>query len=121
MTIDMTEVLSRSRASLDPIVRETLTAGRTVRSRNRDGEYAVVLTGPAVVNTTHGDRIDGVADDRADWTIAVPDFTLKNVVEAGPDLDFWAPVFVTVSGSARSGSMALRTGRAIPTKARWRR
>ena len=95
MTItDMTEVLSRSRASLDPSVRDVLAQGRTVRSRNRDGEYAIVLTdNRAVVDTTGGDRIDGIADQRADWTIAVPDFTFRNVAESDPELCFYAPVF----------------------------
>lgn len=91
MTTDMTEVLARSRASLDPIVRDALTEGRTVRSRNRDGEYAIVLTDNPAFKKVF-DRVDGIADDRADWTIAVPDFTLRNLTEAGPDLDFWAPV-----------------------------
>jgi hypothetical protein len=91
MTTDMTEVLSRSRASLDPIVRDALTQGCTVRSRSRDGEYAIVLTDNPTLKEVF-DQVDGIADDRADWTIAVPDFTLRNVTEAGPDLDFWAPV-----------------------------
>lgn len=91
MTTDMTEVLFRSRASLDPTVRDALTEGRTVRSRNRDGEYAIVLTDNPAFKKSFT-RIDGIADDQADWTIAVPDFTLRNVAEAGPDLDFWAPV-----------------------------
>lgn len=91
MTATTTDMLSRSRASLDPTICEALTQGRTVRSRNRDGEYAIVLTDNPAFKKVF-DRIDGIADDLADWTIAVPDFTLRNVAEAGPDLDFWAPV-----------------------------
>jgi hypothetical protein len=94
MATEMTEALSRSRASLDPIVRDILTQGRTVRSRNRDGEYAIVLTdNRAVVDTKTSERIDGVADPVADWTIAITDFTFKNVTDSDPDLPFWAPVF----------------------------
>jgi hypothetical protein len=106
MTIDMTEVLGRSRASLDPSVRDILTQGRTVRSRNRDGEYAIILTeNRTVVDTAWGDRIDGVADDRADWTIAVTDFTFRNVAESDPDLCFYAPVFNR--GGVRAGTIAV--------------
>ena len=94
MTTDMTEVLSRSRATLDPHARGILSQGRTVRSRNRDGEYAIVLTdNRAVVNTKASERIDGIADQAADWTIVVTDFTFKNVAESDPSLLFWAPVF----------------------------
>lgn len=93
-TNDMTEVLLRSRVSLDPIVRNILTQGRTIRSRNRDGEYAIILTGnPAVVETRAGEQIDEVADGHADWTIAVPDFTFRNVSESDPETNFYAPVF----------------------------
>jgi hypothetical protein len=89
---DMTEVLSRSRAGLDPTIRDALKQGRTVRSRNRDGEYAIVLTDNPIFKklVKHG---TGIADTQADWTIVVPDFTLRNVDEADPDTLFWAPVF----------------------------
>jgi hypothetical protein len=95
---DITEQLDRSRVSLDPVIRDILTQGRTVRSRNRDGEYAIVLTDDrAVVDTKHGERLGGIADDRAEWTITVTDFTFKNVADAEangePSLYFWAPVF----------------------------
>jgi hypothetical protein len=94
-TFAMTEMLGRSRASLDPHVRDILSQGRTVRSRNRDGEYAIVLTEDHPFTQVF-DRIDGVADSRADWTIAVPGFTLNNIVQAEaagePGLDFFAPV-----------------------------
>jgi hypothetical protein len=92
---NMIEVLSRSRAGLDPIIREALEQGRTVRSRNRDGEYAIVLSGNPIF-TKRFDHVDGIADSRADWTIAVPDFTLRNVAKADengdPELWFFAPV-----------------------------
>jgi hypothetical protein len=111
MLTDMTEVLSRSRASLSPAVRDILTAGRTVRSRNRDGEYAIILTdNRAVVDGAAGERMDGIADQRADWTIAITDFTFDNVVAAPPELRFFAPVFarngdrvgtIAVNGSAK--------------------
>jgi hypothetical protein len=94
MTTNMEEMLGRSRASLDSTVRDALQQGRTVRSRNRDGEYAIVLTDDrTVVGTRRGDRSEGVADDRAVWTIVVPDFTFRNVAESAPDLCFFAPVF----------------------------
>lgn len=92
---DMTKVLIRSRAGLDPIVREALEQGRTVRSRNRDGEYAIVLSDNPIF-TKRFDHVDGIADSRADWTIAVPVFTLRNIAKAeadgNPDLIFFAPV-----------------------------
>lgn len=94
-TIDMTEVLGRSRLALDKPVRDALEQGRTVRCRNRDGEYAIVLSDNPVFRKrfTH---VDGVADARANWTIVVPDFTLNNVATASadgdPELSFWAPV-----------------------------
>jgi hypothetical protein len=103
---DMTEVLSRSRLSLDSPVRDALEQGRTVRSRNRDGEYAIVLTDDPAFRkiVKHGEEI---ADQQADWTIAVPTFTLRLVAEADangePDLDFWAPVFDRAG--ARVGTM----------------
>ncbi|MFC3736461.1 hypothetical protein [Paractinoplanes deccanensis] len=105
----MTETLARSRVSLDPIVRNILEQGRTVRSRNRDGEYAIVLTGDrTVVDVKLGECLAGAADDRADWTITVTDFTFRNVAEADPDLRFYAPVFdrsgVRVGTIAVSGS-----------------
>ncbi len=96
MTVtDMAEVLGRSRASLDPSVRGALEQGRTVRSRNRDGEYAIVLTDNSLFKKPF-EHVDGVADVLADWTIAVPEFTLRNVAEADaggtPELSFYAPV-----------------------------
>lgn len=95
-TIDMTEVLSRSCLSLDEPLRDILEQGRTVRSRNRDGEYAIVLTDDPAFRETTVRHVE-IADERADWTIAVPDFTLSNVAQASangePDLNFWAPVF----------------------------
>lgn len=105
-TIDMTEVLSRSRLSLDEPVRDALEQGRTVHSRNRDGEYAIVLTDdPAFRKTVK--HVKDLADRQADWTIAVPTFTLRNVAQAEangePDLDFWAPVFDRVGD--RVGTM----------------
>lgn len=103
---DMTEVLSRSCLGLDEPVRDALEQGRTVRSRNRDGEYAVVLTDDPVFREPV-DHIRGIADQRADWTIVVPTFTLHNVAQAeadgDPHLSFWAPV-LTRSGN-RIGSM----------------
>lgn len=92
---DVTEILSRSRLSLDKPVRDALQEGRTVRSRNRHGEYAIVLSdNPAFRNQLTS--IDGLADQRADWTIIVTDFTLANVVKAEsdgrPELPFFAPV-----------------------------
>jgi hypothetical protein len=103
---DMTEVLSRSRLSLDSPVRDALEQGRTVRSRNRDGEYAIVLTDdPAFRKTVK--HVEGIADQQADWTIAVPTFTLRNVAGAEangePDLSFWAPVLARAGD--RVGSM----------------
>lgn len=94
MTTDVTEALTRSNVSLDSIVRDALQQGRTLRSRNRDGEYAIVLTDNSIFEKGFDcfDCVAGVADDRADWTIAVPDFTLRNVAESEPDLLFWAPV-----------------------------
>jgi hypothetical protein len=108
MTTDMTEVLARSRVSLDPIVRDALTQGRTVRSRNRDGEYAIVLLNDQASKEFLAKRNDffaGIADDRADWTIAVPDFTMRNVESSEPDLRFYAPV-VDRSGE-RVGTIAV--------------
>ncbi len=106
MLTDMTEVLGRSRASLDQAVRDALMQGRTVRSRNRDGEYAIVLTdNRAVVEGTRGERMDGIADDHADWTITVTDFTFRNVAESDPDLCFYAPVFDR--GGVRVGTIAV--------------
>jgi hypothetical protein len=88
---DMTEVLSRSRASLTPAVRDALKQGRTVRSRNRDGEYAIVLTDNPLFKQPFK-RVAGIADSQASWTIVVPDFTLDNVEMSASDLLFWAPV-----------------------------
>jgi hypothetical protein len=78
---DMTEVLSRSRAGLDPTIRDALKQGRTVRSRNRDGEYAIVLTDNPIFKklVKHG---TGIADTQADWTIVVPE---ERVFDLGPD------------------------------------
>jgi hypothetical protein len=92
---DVTEMLDRSRLSLDQPIRDALEQGRTVRSRNRDGEYAIVLSDNQIFRKrfTH---VDEIADERADWTIVVTDFTLRNVAKAeadgDPTLIFWAPV-----------------------------
>jgi hypothetical protein len=103
---DMTEVLSRSRLSLDAPVRDALEQGRTVRSRNRDGEYAIVISDDDAFHKTSVKHID-FTDAQADWTIVVPDFTLSNVAQASadgePELCFWAPVFERAGG--RVGTM----------------
>jgi hypothetical protein len=95
MTIDITDMLGRSRLSLDGPVRAALEQGRTVRSRNRDGEYAIVLSDDPTFRKPF-EHVPGIADAGADWTIVVTDFTLKNVEGAAndgePDLYFWAPV-----------------------------
>jgi hypothetical protein len=91
----VTQALSRSCAYLHLAVRTALQEGRIVRSRNRDGEYAIVVTDSPVFRKKF-EHVDGIADSRADWTIAVPDFTLGNVAAADangePELSFWAPV-----------------------------
>lgn len=96
-------ILERSCASLDAPVRDALSQGRTVRSRNRDGEYAIVLAPDAVVvQTRPGSRIDNIGhlvDDRADWTIVIPGFTLANVA-GNPGKDFFSPVFANTGERA---------------------
>lgn len=101
----MAEVLGRSRASLSPAIREVLAQGRTVRSRNRDGEYAIVLAPDAKV-VRHGahsviEGIDHLADALAAWTIVVTGFTFDNVSKH--DDDFFAPVFAR--GGERVGTI----------------
>lgn len=116
MLTDMDQVLGRSRAALPSAVRDMLTEGRTVRSRNRDGEYAIVLTEDrTVVDAKIFDYRKGIADQRADWTIALTGFTFRNVVDAEangePELHFFAPVF------ARDG---LRVGTIRVNASPWR-
>jgi hypothetical protein len=92
---DVTEMLARSRLGLDQPIRDVLEKGRTVRSRNRDGEYAIVLSDDQIFRKRFT-QVGWVADERADWTIVVTDFTLRNVAKAeadgDPTLIFWAPV-----------------------------
>lgn len=99
MSTALADILNRSRASLDAPVRDALTEGRILRSRNRDGEYAIVLAPDAKLIRTPkaspGSRIsniDHLVDERANWTIVVPGFTLTNVA-TNPGQDFDAPVF----------------------------
>lgn len=106
--MNVTDILSRSRLSLDQPVRDALQQGRTVRSHNRHGEYAIVLSdNPAFRGKL--ESIDGIADQQADWTIVVTDFTLKNVVQAEangePELCFFAPVLFR--DGHRAGTIAV--------------
>jgi hypothetical protein len=61
-TTDMTGTLARSSVRLDASARGILSQGRTVRSRNRDGEYAIVMA----------DRLsEELNDGRADYVISI--------------------------------------------------
>lgn len=61
-TTDFQNVLDRSSVRLDATTRDILSQGRTMRCRNRDGEYATVMT----------DRLaDEITDGRADYIISI--------------------------------------------------
>ena len=77
------QTLDRSSVRLNPTIRTILSEGRTMRCRNRDGEYATVMA----------DRIqDELADGRADYIIAITNETFADIA-AAPTAVFFADVY----------------------------